>query len=291
MLVFEFFSGIGGMHQALSSVPGVKIKNIFPFDINPNANVTYLHNFGIKPFEITIESFSLEDYEKFCCDNGVEGGIIWTMSPPCQPFTRLGDQKDLNDGRTMGFLQLIKILESTKYLPNYFMLENVKNFEYSNACALIKKTLMKLNYSINQFLLSPTQFGVPNSRPRFYLLARSQDIKPFLLNYDENGKYIDDIEYSGEIFIKLGIMDNISPEKIKSFLSYNTDEEVNKKEYYISEKILKKDTSPALDIVTLESDTTTCFTKGYGKLLKGSGSVLISDDSLYSVFKFNLERN
>jgi tRNA (cytosine38-C5)-methyltransferase len=251
MLVFEFFSGVGGMHQALTNVPGLKIKSIFPFDINPHANITYMHNFGIKPFEITIESFSLEDYEKICFNQGFEGGIIWTMSPPCQPFTRLGDQKDLHDGRSVGFLQLIKILESTKYLPNYFLLENVKNFEYSDACAFLKKTLLKLNYKINQFLLNPYQFGVPNSRPRFYFLARLGDFKPFLINYDENGSFIDDIVYSSEIFQKLGIVDNSSPQKINSFLSYNPQEEMNKKEYYISEKILKKDTSPALDIVTI----------------------------------------
>ena len=61
-LVFEFFSGIGGMHQALKNIstPSSKIDivNIFPFDINPNANTTYLHVFGVKPNEISIENFS-----------------------------------------------------------------------------------------------------------------------------------------------------------------------------------------------------------------------------------------
>ena len=287
MLVFEFFSGIGGMHQALMNVPGISIKSILPFDINPNANIVYCHNFGVKPYEISIESFSLEDYEKIIQSQG-EGGIMWTMSPPCQPFTRLGQQKYLNDGRTTGFLHLIKLLESTKFPPKYFLLENVKNFEYSDACALIKKTLLSLNYNINQFLLSPNQIGVPNSRPRFYLLGRISDEKPFLLNYDENNNYIDDIVYSPEIFGKLEIINSTNyTATINSFLEYNQEDEVLKKDFYISEKILKKDTSPALDIVTLESNTTTCFTKGYGKLLKGSGSVFITDCSLYTV-KMNL---
>ncbi len=129
MIIFEFFSGVGGMHQAISQIEGLKVDNIFPFDINPNANLTYFHNFKIKPFAISLENFSLNDYEKICEDNKVKDNIIWLMSPPCQPFTRLGNNKDLNDDRTNGFKKIISILNETKYLPEFLLLENVKNFE------------------------------------------------------------------------------------------------------------------------------------------------------------------
>jgi len=46
MIVFEFFSGVGGIHQALIK-NNIPIKGIFPYDINPNANQTYQHNFNI----------------------------------------------------------------------------------------------------------------------------------------------------------------------------------------------------------------------------------------------------
>jgi tRNA (cytosine38-C5)-methyltransferase len=128
MKVFEFFSGVGGMHQALKDL--IEIKEIYPFDINPNANLTYLHNFNIKPNELSLESFSLLDYDKLCSySNKNENEIIWVMSPPCQPFTRQGKQLDLNDERTKGFKQLVNILNKTKNLPEYLLLENVKNFE------------------------------------------------------------------------------------------------------------------------------------------------------------------
>ena len=121
MIIFEFFSGIGGMHQATYDLPDFKIKSIYPFDINPNANITYQHNFGVKPFAITIEGFTLEDYEK-CIkkqeDFDSSSKIIWTMSPPCQPFTRQGNEKDLNDPRTKGFTHLMNILENTKVGEN-----------------------------------------------------------------------------------------------------------------------------------------------------------------------------
>jgi tRNA (cytosine38-C5)-methyltransferase len=129
MILFEFFSGIGGMHQALSLVENIKIDKVYAFDINPNANTTYLHNFKIKPKDISLESFSLKDYEKLCESNKANKNIIWLMSPPCQPFTRQGKVEDLKDERSNGFKNLMQILAETKYLPEYLLLENVKNFE------------------------------------------------------------------------------------------------------------------------------------------------------------------
>ncbi len=133
MIVFEFFSGVGGMYQALMKI-NVPVKEVFPYDINPNANMTYLHNFNAKPYEISLESFSTKAYENICLNLKIPekyDNILWTMSPPCQPFTRQGNEKDLEDFRTTGFKNLLKILEEAKFPPNYFFLENVKNFEVS----------------------------------------------------------------------------------------------------------------------------------------------------------------
>ncbi len=134
-IIFEFFSGIGGFHQALSSLQStcnnMNIQKILPFDVNLNANAVYSHNFHISPFTNTLEYLKLEEYNNFC-ENNIEKGsnIIWLMSPPCQPFTSLGNQRDLNDYRTAGFRNLIEnILAITRHAPDYLLLENVKNFE------------------------------------------------------------------------------------------------------------------------------------------------------------------
>ena len=132
LIVFEFFSGIGGFHQALKQIDKIRIKEIFPFDINPNANEVYKHNFHLSPFVITLDSFYIEQYEELCIKYCNNDEILWVMSPPCQPFTRQGNIKGLEDKRTDGFKQLLKILKETKYKPTYFALENVKNFEVPN---------------------------------------------------------------------------------------------------------------------------------------------------------------
>ena len=130
LIIFEFFSGIGGFHHALKQIEKIRIKAILPFDINQNANLVYKHNFQISPYAITLDSFNNKQYEEICSKYISEKlDILWVMSPPCQPFTRQGNIKGLEDNRTEGFKQLLNILSETKYKPRYFALENVKNFE------------------------------------------------------------------------------------------------------------------------------------------------------------------
>jgi len=157
--VFEFFSGIGGMHQALKNISTpyskIEIVHIFPFDINPNANSTYFHVFGVKPNEISIENFSLQEYTSLCKKYvNVFTNIIWVMSPPCQPFTRLGNQKDLMDPRSKAFIHILKLLKEidVSFLPEYLLLENVKNFEVGNY--KIKNIIHNLIYRIQMLARS-----------------------------------------------------------------------------------------------------------------------------------------
>ena len=281
LLVFEFFSGIGGMHDALKQINNIKIHQIYPFDINQNANSVYFHNFKIKPFNLLIESFSLKDYENLVEQNlkinkGNNIFILWTMSPPCQPFTRQGNIKGLNDNRTNAFVHLMdNIFMKTKYLPDYFLLENVKNFEISEANKMLLDILIEKKFSFIQFLISPFQFNIPNSRLRFYLIASK--IKQFSMNeYSNNPNKI--IEDPNILF-----KEKILPKSdIKTFINFDhKDDNIKNKKYYLSKEILEKKGCLSMDIALLGNDNTNCFTKSYTKLFKGTGSILLIDEKLY----------
>ncbi|XP_072364690.1 tRNA (cytosine(38)-C(5))-methyltransferase isoform X3 [Scyliorhinus torazame] len=58
--------------------------------------------------------------------------------------------------------------------PKYILLENVKGFETSVASDKLIQTLESCRYTYQAFLLSPTLLGVPNSRLRYFLLAKLQ---------------------------------------------------------------------------------------------------------------------
>lgn len=63
-------------------------------------------------------------FEKFKAD-------LWTMSPPCQPFTRTGNQQHSDDPRSRSFLFLTGLLAKMECPPRYILLENVKGFDES----------------------------------------------------------------------------------------------------------------------------------------------------------------
>eukprot|EP00041_Stephanoeca_diplocostata_P025053 m.647756 g.647756 ORF g.647756 m.647756 type:complete len:381 (+) comp22659_c0_seq6:169-1311(+) len=166
--VLEFYSGIGGMHYALKLAArslGIAFEVLAAFDINTVANDVYRHNFPeVQVIQRLIESIPTSKFEKYAAD-------LWTMSPPCQPFTRAGKQMDVNDARTKSFLSILDMLSSMTSKPKYLLLENVKGFESSVARTTLVTTLEACGYAYQEYLLTPEQLGIPNSRMRYYLIA------------------------------------------------------------------------------------------------------------------------
>lgn len=101
---------------------------------------------------------------------------IWTMSPPCQPYTTTKGalQLDHNDNRSKGLYHLMYLLRHMQYKPNWIVLENVASFQPSEGCLAWKKCLIECGYSFKECLLSPHSCGleIPNSRLRYYMLIQ-----------------------------------------------------------------------------------------------------------------------
>ncbi len=154
-------------------------------------------------------------------------------------------------------------------------MENVKGFECSNTRDEFVRVLQSLGYKFQEFLLSPSQFGIPNSRLRYYLLAKK---KPLTFAHEEHSGVGQQSPITDpEIIIKalqsnmqsLGspscnkdIEDSIKACKQLSHYLQDLDDEVIS-EYLVPDKILSK-YAMALDIVRTTSANSCCFTKGYG---------------------------
>ena len=162
----EFFSGIGGMHFALRAVPDLEFEILEAFDINVNANITYEWNFGKKPKAVNIEHLSIAQYEQNNAD-------CWLMSPPCQPFTRGGNELDTSDSRSKGLLFLIELFGKISNPPRFVFVENVVGFEKSKCRDLLVRQLKLLNYNVCEYMVSPLDpvVAIPNARMRYYLSA------------------------------------------------------------------------------------------------------------------------
>merc|ERR1712176_1466608 len=78
------------------------------------------------------------------------------------------------DSRTKPLLAIIEKIKTMKkkHLPRYIVLENVKFFERSDACKMLLEALKERGFIYRQFLISPTDLGIPNQRARYFLIAK-----------------------------------------------------------------------------------------------------------------------
>jgi len=90
----ELYCGIGGMHYAINrSKYGDHINVVAAIDISPIASAVYKHNFTETNYlEKNLEGLSIKKLNQLDFD-------VLVMSPPCQPFTRVGLKKDIKDPR------------------------------------------------------------------------------------------------------------------------------------------------------------------------------------------------
>jgi tRNA (cytosine38-C5)-methyltransferase len=165
----EFFSGIGGWSCGFKAA-GLDFQILQAFDINTAANEIYFANHGLKPSAKSILTLSASYIDKLKAK-------VWLMSPPCQPFTRSNQtaSRDVKDARSEPFLHLIELLPQLTNPPLYIALENVVGFESSECCSRFLDVLENLQYSFHQFHLDPLSLGIPNSRPRYYCIARKNE--------------------------------------------------------------------------------------------------------------------
>ncbi|KAL7175248.1 hypothetical protein ACSBR2_028953 [Camellia fascicularis] len=96
----------------------------------------------------------------------------WLLSPPCQPYTRQGLQKGSADARASSFLKILDLIPETSQPPLMIFVENVVGFETSDTHRIMIEILAKADFVTQEFILSPLQFGVPYSRPRYFCLAK-----------------------------------------------------------------------------------------------------------------------
>ncbi|XP_023557932.1 tRNA (cytosine(38)-C(5))-methyltransferase-like isoform X2 [Octodon degus] len=238
--VLELYNGIGGMHHALreSCIPAQVVAAI---DVNTVANEVYKYNFPHTPLLAkTIEGITLEEFDKLSFN-------MILMSPPCQPFTRIGLQGDMTDRRTNSFLHILDIL------PRDLLIETIEN----------------CGFQYQEFLLSPTALGIPNSRLRYFLITRLQsEPLPF--------------HAPGQVLMDFPKIESEQPQKHSIGAENRSDvKQIEPNTCFDSPQCSAK------DIVKPACRRSMCFTKGYGSYVEGTGSVLqtAEDVQIETIYK------
>ena len=237
---------------------------------------------------------------------------LWTMSPPCQPFTKKPNSKhlDSNDKRCNGLKSIIKYLDMlpTQQKPHYILLENVKGFATSHMLHLFKQCLIRNNYTLKEYLLSPIDLGIPNHRLRYYLLCRRlqqcadtghtkistttspscsskipsntamttttihRSLPSHMLNqfYQRQQQ-----QQNGDGQVRR----RRRPPTVGEYLighDNDHDEAFGHEAFIVPKHVLEKEFAKSLGIVTPDDIETHCFTAGYGRVYhKSTGSILL----------------
>ncbi|RCI06493.1 tRNA (cytosine-5-)-methyltransferase, partial [Rhizopus stolonifer] len=284
----EFYSGIGGMHYA-AKLAGWDVEILKAFDINTVANDIYRHNFNPKTVgQHLIETLSTKYYDDMAAD-------VWTMSPPCQPYTRIGLQQGSEDARAKSFLHLLKVLGEMQNKPKYILVENVKGFEVSDSRDMLVDKLKHCDYSFQEFLLTPLQLGIPNSRMRYYLLAKlkplafarpvtSTIITHIPLSEDMTDDFVDTRVKPGEAVDEEKLVnETVKPvEPLSKYLEHS----VHYEPYLVPDKVLAKN-GHVFDIVKPDGHRSCCFTKGYFHYAQGTGSIIQMNKEANTAEVFN----
>ncbi|KAL8579163.1 hypothetical protein ACOMHN_010747 [Nucella lapillus] len=172
----------GLMCNSVIPESGVDFDVVQAMDVNTSANAIYQHNFPhVNICASSIGKLTLDQLRRWSPNTVL-------MSPPCQPFTRVGKKQDCQDPRTQSFLHLLDLLRKLDHKPEYILVENVKGFEVSETRSMLLDMLQDCKYTYQEFLLTPLQFGIPNCRMRYYLVAK---LKPLELAFWTSDKLLD----------------------------------------------------------------------------------------------------
>jgi DNA (cytosine-5)-methyltransferase 1 len=161
--VLELFCGLGGVAAALGEAAEVAGA----VDVDRRALGVYAANHPGRTVARNLHAVTAADLAAFEAD-------LWTMSPPCQPYTRRGHGRDLDDPRARGFLAVLAAFEAVR--PRWLLLENVPGFAESRAHRRLAEVLSAAGYRWHERLLCPSDLGMPNRRRRFYLVAGRGDV-------------------------------------------------------------------------------------------------------------------
>ncbi len=204
MKFIDLFAGIGGFHIAMQNVGGTCV---FVSEWDKNARKTYEFNHrknspdlfenGNFAGDITlVKTKEIPDFDILC------SGF------PCQPFSQAGFKKGFNEARGTLFFNIVNIIKEKQ--PQAFFLENVRGLlkhDDGKTFETIKRILEEgLGYSFYYKIVKASDFGLPQHRPRLFMVGfkdkniefefpKSKKLKIFMSDI-WNGECLKEIGYT-----------------------------------------------------------------------------------------------
>jgi DNA (cytosine-5)-methyltransferase 1 len=140
------------------------------------ANADYEANYGLKPHgDIKdIDPSTLPPYDILCA------GF------PCQSFSNIGSHGGFNDSNGEMFFEIMRFVRINQ--PQLLLLENVKGLmshDGGKTFATILNLIYAEGYHVTYKLLNCSDFGIPQSRTRLFIVASRIELPKFFEGMDK----------------------------------------------------------------------------------------------------------
>ncbi len=179
----DLCAGIGGIRRGFELTG--KFENVLSAEIDPSAARTYEHLYGENP----LNDLTSDEFKDKVAQTNYD---VLLAGFPCQTFSRVGKQLGFRD-KTRGtiFFDIADIISRTN--PRAILLENVENLVSHNKGQTIRTIIETLEdeleyrvigvtldddgnyvYTPKSFIRNSRYFGVPQNRPRVFIMAFSK---------------------------------------------------------------------------------------------------------------------
>lgn len=202
--VVSLFSGAGGIDYGFEAAG---FQTCLALEMDHGACETLRRNRKWNVLESDIFDVKTEEMLEI---SGTKAGDVDVLigGPPCQPFSKAGywargDSLRLADPRASTLAAYLRVIEEAR--PRAFLLENVDGLAYrgkDEGLRLLLKAIDRINrltksqYRPAYAILNAADFGVPQYRSRFFVVA-ARDGRPFRFPQPTHSKdpgLLEDIE-------------------------------------------------------------------------------------------------
>ncbi|MDG4668662.1 DNA cytosine methyltransferase [Mycobacterium sp. 236(2023)] len=175
--MIDLFAGMGGFHEAFRRIGA---RCVFACENNPTARRVYEANFCAESPELFTDNHFSGDIAKVDAA-AVPNHDVLTAGFPCQPFSVAGKRRGFGDDRGLHFFDVARILRAKR--PAAFFLENVKGLlrhDDGYTYEAIRSVLCDdLGYSLHPKIVRACDFGLPQLRPRLFMVGFRDPSTPF----------------------------------------------------------------------------------------------------------------
>lgn len=164
----DLFAGIGGFHAALGALGG---ECVYAVEKDLEAAAVYERNWGIP----ALGDIVADTQDRMV----VPKHDVLAAGFPCQPFSKSGLQRGMDEARGTLFWNICEILRVRK--PTVVLLENVRNIagpRHTHEWEVIIRSLRDLGYQVSSkpivfspHLLPPERGGRPQVRERVFIVG------------------------------------------------------------------------------------------------------------------------